>query len=127
MLLTANVTYSNFVRSLYPELYSDDETLNRVLAVDDLQRAAQIALSERVIQLYPPNLVSSGNFNTFRCAFDCASPSFDDSMRMAEVALLTLQPDSRNPSLITNPRTEFVPGTGHGRIRILFDLKQKLS
>ena len=124
MLVAADVKTGELVRSFYPELYSDDEALNRVLSADDDSRVLEYAVTEPVIQIYPPSRVGTdGMIKLYRCTFDVASPTFDQSARLAEVAETALEWNPREPKLYGDPRTEWIVGTRFARIRVTFTLR----
>ena len=116
MLLQFDIAAGNFVRSLYPELYSDDETQNRVLTSSDEKRLLELAVAGPVIQLYGP----AYRRGVYRYVFDIAAPTPDEVLRLADRAFEALKPSIRQPPPFEDP--EFVPlkGTQHARQQISF-------
>lgn len=124
MITNAYVEAFRIIHGLYEPMYSDDPSANRILHLDDTKRVEQIAVSEEVIQMYPPNQTGSeGVSNSWRCTVDFCAPTFDNASRLADVALEAFQASTRIPPPVDNPRSEFVIGTGYGRIRVFFTLE----
>lgn len=123
-LTKADITTGELVREFYSEMYSEDEALNRVLSADDDARVLEYAVTEPVIQIYPPNRVGSdGMTKLYRCTFDVCAPTFDAAERLAEVAEDALNLDVRRPKPYNDPRLEWIVGTRFARYRVTFALK----
>lgn len=116
MLLQFDIAAGNFVRGLYPELYSDDDEQNRVLTSSDEKRLLELAVDAPVIQLYPPGY----RRGVYRYAFDLAAPTADEVTRLADRVFEALKPSTRQPPPFEDPEFAPLKGTKHARVQVSF-------